>query len=250
MRRNFLPGQGRQGYRLPLAAGVALLLLWWLGAQSTAGVGRALAQEPSGLKTQAAPPPAESGEGSDDTTSQLRHSASVRLISRVTGLDLETSYWLAMAVNFAIVVGVIVWVARKNVPAMFRNRTAMIQKGIEEARRTSQEANRRLEEIESRLSRLDSELGAMRASAESEAAAEEQRIQAAAEQDARRIVETAEQEIAAALRSARRELKGYAADLAVSLAEKQIHVDATKDQELVRKFAQQLSPGGDRHGRQ
>ena len=90
----------------------------------------------------------------------------------------------------------------------------------------------------------------MRASAEGEAAAEEQRIQAAAEQDAGRIVETAEQEIAAAVRSARRELKGYAADLAVSLAKKQIHVDAATDQELVHNFAQELSRGGDRHGRQ
>jgi len=250
MRGNFSPRRGWQNYRLPLSAGVALLILWWLGAPFTAGVGRALAQQTPGVKTQAAPRPAESSDESDDTTSQLKHSASVRLISRVTGLDLEASYWLAMVVNFAIVVAVIVWLAKKNVPAMFRNRTAMIQKGIEEARRASQEANRRLEEIESRLSRLDSELGGMRASAETEAAAEEQRIQAAAEEDARRIVETAEQEITAALRSARRELKGYAADLAVSLAEKQIHVDATKDQELVRNFARQLSPGGDRHGRQ
>ena len=250
MTSNISLRRGWQGYRLPLAAGVALLILWWLGAPFTAGVGRALAQETPGVKTQAAPQPAESPDGSDDTESQLKHSASVRLISRVTGLDLEASYWLAMVVNFAIVVAVIVWVAKKNVPAMFRNRTAMIQKGIEEARRTSQEANRRLEEIESRLSRLDSELGAMRTSAESEAAAEEQRIQAAAEEDARRIVETAEQEITAALRSARRELKGYAADLAVSLAEKQIHVDATKDRELVHNFARQLSTGGDRHHRQ
>jgi F-type H+-transporting ATPase subunit b len=250
MRGNFSPRRGWQLCRLPLAAGVVLLIFCWLGAAFTAGVGRALAQETPGVKAQAAPPPAESPDDSDDITSQLKHSASVRLISRVTGLDLEASYWLAMVVNFAIVVAVIVWVAKKNVPAMFRNRTAMIQKGIEEARRTSQEANRRLEEIESRLSRLDSELGAMRASAETEAAAEEQRIQAAAEEDARRIVETAEQEITAALRSARRELKGYAADLAVSLAEKQIHVDAKKDQELVHNFARQLSPGGDRHGRQ
>jgi len=248
MRGKFLFRRGVHGCRLPLAAGLAVLILW-LGPQSTARAGRAQAQETPGLKTQTAPPPAESPEGSDDTTSQLKHSASVRFISRLTGLDLDQSYWFAMMVNFAIVVGAIVWAARKNVPAMFRNRTAMIQKAIEEARRASAEANRRMQEIETRLSRLDSELGAMRVAAETEAAAEEQRIQAAAEQDAQRIVATTEQEIAAAVRSARRELKGYAADLAVSLAKKQIHVDATTDQELVHKFAQQLSRGGDRQGR-
>ena len=248
MMGNFLPRRDRPGERVLLALGVALLILW-LGTQSTAAAGRALAQETPGLKTQATPPPAESPEGSDDTTWQLKHSASAQ-ISRYTGLGPDQSYWFAMVVNFAIVVGVIAWAARKYVPPMFRNRTALIQKAIEEARRASEEANRRMQEIESRLSRLDSELGTMREAAEREAAAEEQRIQAAAEQDAGRIVATAEQEIAAALRSARRELKGYAADLAVSLAEKQIHVDAATDQKLVHNFARQLSRGSDRQGRQ
>ena len=46
----------------------------------------------------------------------------------------------------------------------------------------------------------------MTANAEKEAAAEEARIKAAAEEDARKIVESAEQEIAAAAKLARREL--------------------------------------------
>ena len=82
----------------------------------------------------------------------------------------------------------------------------------------------------------------MRATAEKEAAAEEARIKAAAEEDARKIVESAEQEIAAAAKLARRELTNYAANLAVSLAAKQIKVDAATDQALVRGFASELSP--------
>ena len=66
----------------------------------------------------------------------------------------------------------------------------------------------------------------------------------AAEEDARKIVESAEQEIAAAAKSARRELKAFAADLAVSLAKRQIHVDTSTDQALLRSFAQQLSANG------
>ena len=95
--------------------------------------------------------------------------------------------------------------------------------------------------IESRLAKLDAEIGAMRSTADKEAAAEEQRIKAAAEEDARKIVESAEQEIVAAAKLARRELTAYAADLAVSLAKKQIHVDATTDQSLVSKFARELT---------
>ncbi|HYL15109.1 MAG TPA: ATPase, partial [Terriglobales bacterium] len=58
--------------------------------------------------------------------------------------------------------------------------------------------------------------------------------------DARKIIQSAEQEIAAAAKSARRELKAYAADLAVSMAQRQIRVDSDTDQALVRTFADQL----------
>jgi F0F1-type ATP synthase membrane subunit b/b' len=86
----------------------------------------------------------------------------------------------------------------------------------------------------------------MRASAEKDAVAEEERIRDAAAEDARKIVASAEQEIAAAAKLARRELTAYAADLAVALARKQIQVDAATDQALVRSFAQHIaaSDGG------
>ncbi len=113
---------------------------------------------------------------------------------------------------------------------------------MEEARKASEDANRRLAEIEARLSRLDAEISGMRDAAEKEAAAEEARIKAAAEEDARKIVESAEQEIAAAAKTARRELTAYAANLAVALAGRQIKVDAVTDQALVREFARELSP--------
>jgi F-type H+-transporting ATPase subunit b len=79
---------------------------------------------------------------------------------------------------------------------------------------------------------------------EKEGAAEEERIRAAAAEEARRISESAGQEISAATKAARRELTAYAADLAVALATKQIHVDAATDQALVRRFAKQISNDG------
>ena len=93
--------------------------------------------------------------------------------------------------------------------------------------------------------KLDGEIGMMRDAAEKEGAAEETRIQAAAEEDARKIVLSAEQEVAAAVKAARRQLTAYAADLAVGLARKQIHVDAATDQALVRNFAGQLGANDD-----
>ena len=185
---------------------------------------------------------AESNSG--DETEQFKHSSSVKWLARHTGLSQDGAYWLAVIINFAVVVGFIFWASKKTLPGMFRNRTASIQKQIAEARQASEDANRRLTDIESRLGRLDQEISQMKATAEQEAVAEEARIKAAAEEDARRIVASAEQEIAAAAKAARRELTAYAADLSVTLAAKQIKVDAPTDQALLRRFIKQL-PNGD-----
>jgi F-type H+-transporting ATPase subunit b len=177
----------------------------------------------------------------EDDTDAFKHSASVQLVAKWTGLSLEHAYWLCIVLNFAVVAGLIGWLLQKNLPGVFRNRTAAIQQALEEARKAGADASRRLAEIEARLSRLDLEIGQMQAAAEKDAAAEELRIKAAAAEDARKVVEAAEFEIAAAAKAARRELTAFAADLAVSLAEKQIRVDTLTDQALVRDFAAQLS---------
>jgi F-type H+-transporting ATPase subunit b len=180
----------------------------------------------------------------EDDESQFKQSSSVQWVAKLTGLDLEHAYWVCVLLNFVVIAAAIFWLSKKNLPGVFRNRTASIQKAMEEARKASEDAKRRLAEIETRLSGLDVEISGMRAAAEQEAAAEEQTIKAAADEDARKIVESAEQEIAAAAKAARRQLTAYAADLAVSLAKKQIHVDVATDQALLRSFAQELSVNG------
>jgi len=176
-----------------------------------------------------------------DEMEEFKQSASVQMISRITGLNLQQAYWLSVVTNFVVILCVVVWAGRKYLPGIFRDRTAAIQKAMQEAQKASEEARRKLAEIESRLQKLDVEIGMMRDAAEKEGATEEARIKAAAEEDARKIVASAEQEIAAAAKTARRLLTAHAADLAVGLAQKQIHVDAATDQNLVRSFASQLS---------
>jgi F-type H+-transporting ATPase subunit b len=183
--------------------------------------------------------------GEDEDAAQFKQSASVKFLARITGLDLQHAYWLAVVLNFAVIAGVLFWAGRKFLPGAFRARTAAIQHAMEEARRASEDANRRLSEIESRLSKLGDEISAMKTAGEADLAAEEARIKAAAEQDARKIVELAEQEISAAAKTARRDLTTYAADLAISLAKKQIHVDAGTDSSLLRSFADRLSSAED-----
>lgn len=180
----------------------------------------------------------------EEGTEAFKHSKSVRFIAKLTGLSLDNAYWLCVVGNFVIVAGVIVWAMKKNLPAVFRNRTASIQQAMAEARAASEDANRRLADIESRLSHLDSEIAEMRSAAEKEGAAEEERIKAATADEMKKVVESAEQEITAAGKNARRDLRAYAANLVVSLAEKQIKVDAATDQSLVQGFAKRLASDG------
>jgi F0F1-type ATP synthase membrane subunit b/b' len=184
-----------------------------------------------------------------DEMAEFKESASVRAISRITGLGLRESFWLSDVLNFAVIAIVIAWAAKKYLPGMFRDRTAAIQKAMLEAQKASEEARAKLAEIEARLAKLDVEIAAMRDAAEKEGAAEEARIQAAALEDGRKIVISAEQEIAAAAKAARRQLTAHAADLAVALAQKQIRVDAATDQALVRNFAGQLTAQSDKLGK-
>ncbi len=80
----------------------------------------------------------------EDDQEQFKHSGSVQFVSRITGLSLEHAYWLSVLLNFAIVAGVIVWVSKKNLPALFRDRTASIQKAMQEARKASEDAEPRV----------------------------------------------------------------------------------------------------------
>jgi F-type H+-transporting ATPase subunit b len=179
-----------------------------------------------------------------EENAQFKYNASVKAVSAKTGLSPEVVYWSFLIVNFVILFAVGTWIVRKAMPTGFAPRTAEIQKGIEEARKASAEANARLSEIEGRLARLDTEITAIRTAAEADFSVEEQRIKAAAEQDAKNVIAAAEQEITAAARIAQRELKSFVAGLAVDLAEKKIKVDDSTDQALVRAFAIQVGKDG------
>jgi F-type H+-transporting ATPase subunit b len=207
-------------------------------------------QEPAREKTQESlgqqlTEASEHAAGEGEENAEFKQSPSVRFLARITGLSLHSAYWLAIALNFVVIAAAVAWFVKSKLPGMFRARSESIRKTMDEAQRASADAGRRLGEIEGRLSKLDSEIAAMRSQAEAEAAGEEQRIKAAAEEDARKIVESAGQEVESAARLAHRDLKAYAAELAVSLAEKRIQVDAATDRALVENFVGQLGQNGD-----
>jgi F-type H+-transporting ATPase subunit b len=184
----------------------------------------------------------EAGEKEENT--QFKYSKSVVWMGHLVGLGPRASYLVYWFLNFVLVVLFFVLLFRSSVPQMFRDRTQAIQKGIREAQAASAEAARRLSDIEARLAKLDTEVAEIRTSAEREAAAEEARILQAAEEDKRKVLESVETEIGAIARNARRELKTYAATLAVDLASRKIKVDEPTDQALLREFVGQLGRDG------
>jgi F-type H+-transporting ATPase subunit b len=187
--------------------------------------------------------PAENSE-EEEENAQFKYGGAVKFVARKTGLSVQAVYWIFLIINFAILAAGLVWVMKKALPNGFAPRTAEIKKGIEDARKASAEASARLSEIEARLAKLDTEIAEIRTAAEADFSIEEQRIKAAAEQDAKNVIAAAEQEIATAARTAQRDLKSFVADLAVELAEKKIKVDDATDQALVRDFAAQLGKDG------
>jgi F-type H+-transporting ATPase subunit b len=203
-----------------------------------AAIGRDLANASSEAEE------AEEG-GVHEENGEFKYSAMVARLGSYIGIGPHGMYWVSLCANF-VFLGLFFWMLLKSkLPQMFRDRTASIQKALTEAQTLSAEASRRLADIEARMAKFDAEVSEIRAGAEREAAAEEQRMHAAEEDDKRKVVESAEAEIAAIARSARHDLKRFAASLAVDIAAHRIKVDDKTDQALVRQFVSHFGEDGE-----
>ena len=138
--------------------------------------------------------------------------------------------------NLAIVVGLLVWVARKPLANFYASRSQLIRDQLDEALKSKAEAEARLAGMEARMSRVDQELAEVKAAAEVDARAEYERLLAEARSDAERIVLRARQDIEGLTRAAQIELKDYAADLAIRCAEEQVQREIS-DEDRRRLFA-------------
>lgn len=100
-----------------------------------------------------------------------------------------------------------------------RSRSEAIQRELLEAREERDRALARLTEVESRFERLDQEVASVKERARVEADAEKERIRVATEREVGKIREQAQREIESAGKLARHELRRFAAQESVRLAE-------------------------------
>jgi len=181
----------------------------------------------------------DAGE-SESSVEEYRHSDIVKMIARYGHVSTETAAQIFEDLNSAVIIGAILFFLWKMLPGIFRKRSEVVSSALIEAQRATEEANRRLTEVEARLMRLDSEIDAIRQQVERDAAGDEKRIHASMEAERERLIASAEQEIAALQSGAQRELKKFAADLAVDQAMRRIQLSADTDRELVTQFRQGL----------
>ncbi len=149
--------------------------------------------------------------------------------------------------NFLILAGGLGYLIQKHGAPFLAARSRKIQEDIRGADEVRQDAERRVAEVDRRLASLDSEVAGLRAESAKEADMETERMRQQTVLDIAKARAQAEQEIAAAGKTARAELKEYAAELAINLAEQKLRVrmNPATQESLVRGFVrdvESLSP--------
>ena len=192
------------------------------------------AQHSAGKVSSAAAPQQESG---DDV---YRHSPSVRMLARMMHMDQEHAARLFEYLNFAVLAGAVLFALLRILPKSFREKRETIQRDLIEARTATAQANERLAAIEQRLGRLDEEISGISKQAEKDVLEDEARIKTSIEVERERILKSIDTEIAAATSTAQRELRQFAAGLAVDRAAQKLTLTPEDDRALLHEFAQSL----------
>lgn len=149
---------------------------------------------------------------------------------------------IAKAVNFTILVVVLVYFLRTPLLGYLNGRIAKVREELVTAAETRETAARQLAEIDAKLKALPLELAALKQRGAEDMVAERARIEQAAEAERQRLLEHTRREIEMRLRVARRELLELAAGLAVGAARDRITKTITPADQarLVDRYAAQL----------
>lgn len=153
----------------------------------------------------------------------------------------EVWRWL----NLLIFVVLFVYILRRPVSEAMRARREGIRRDLMRAQEERNAALAKLEEVEARLAKLDAEVASVREQTEREAAQERERIRKSTEEETRKLREQAQREIESAGKAARQELREFAAEQSVRLAEEMIRRDIKPedDAHLVSLRVEELGGG-------
>jgi F-type H+-transporting ATPase subunit b len=169
------------------------------------------------------------------------------------GQDQKSSLTLWNWANFVVLAGAIVYFSAKQGGPYFAARSRQIRKDMLEAGDVRKEAEERAAAVDRKLANLGADITRLKAESEQERQAEIERLRRHRAAERAKIQAHAEREVESAGKAARLELKRYAAELAVQLAEQKIRAGMTGEIQdgLVRGFVTDLasssSPAGARN---
>ncbi len=145
-------------------------------------------------------------------------------------------------INFAILAYALVYLLRSPFAKYLDNRRTQIRAALVDAAETRRVSTERLAEIDARMKTLPAELDELRTRGAQEIAAEEARIDRAADIERERLLAQTRREIEMQLRAAQRELVTEAANLAVDLAAARVKQTITDADQLrlVDRYLEQL----------
>jgi len=141
-------------------------------------------------------------------------------------------------INFALLAGGLAYFLRKPLADFFASRSNSIRKSLEEGRTALEASSAQLQAVEQKLAHLEQEIAAFKASAAKEMEVERQRMMQAAAVEAEKVLASARAQIETSLRAAKLDLKSYAAQQAVELAEELIRqrLDDSGRERLLSQF--------------
>lgn len=158
----------------------------------------------------------------------------------------DESPWTTVArlFNFALLLGILVYLLRSPFGAFLDNRKVQIRKDLTDAAGMRESAGRQLALIDQRLQALPGELEALKQRGAAEIVAEEARIRQAADVERRRMLDNAKREIDRRVQLAERRLLQRAGELAVNVATERVRsriTDADQSR-LLDRYLDQVRP--------
>ena len=147
-------------------------------------------------------------------------------------------------INFVILVGGLAYLLRKPLVEFLAQRSAAIRQSLDEGRKALEVSQAQLQAVEAKLARLQEEIAAFRAAAAREMEGERKHLREMAAAEAEKMLQAARAEMDTATRAAMLELRVYAAEQAVELAEQMIRerLDEEGRQRLFNQFLAKLDP--------
>jgi len=226
--------------RAALVAALVLALTAPFRATAQAGTQAPPASKasPAGASNSASVTPAteETPKSEEEQEQAFLHASHVQSLARILHLSLNTTMYLMLAINFAIIFFAIAVPVGRMMPKIIRKRSQNLSHDLKTARAATTDAQARLSAVEAKLAGLGEEIEKFRAQVEQESLEDEKKIKASLGEESARIVAAAEQEIGVAATQARRSLRSFAADLAIEQAASQVKLTPETDRALIAEF--------------